>query len=83
MEEKAEREKAHGRRGINRQILKAEGLKRYRKRENKNPRVRHKNKFKKAEIKRKSMVQEYKGQSQVYGGELSGIKTNVIKSVRL
>jgi len=37
----------------------------------------------KAMVKRRSQVREYQGQGGVYGGEATGIRRNVAKSVRL
>lgn len=46
-------------------------------------RVKHREKYRKALVKRRSQVQEYKGKTDAYGGERSGIKSNVIKSVSI
>eukprot|EP00298_Acanthocystis_sp_HF-20_P011099 c19230_g1_i3.p1 GENE.c19230_g1_i3~~c19230_g1_i3.p1 ORF type:complete len:308 (-),score=135.91 c19230_g1_i3:46-969(-) len=71
------------RRRISTQILKNTGLKKYRKKEDRNSRVKHRNKYQKALQKRRSQVAEVKPQSMVYPGELSGIKAHTVKSVRL
>lgn len=72
-----------GRRPIGKKIMKNIGLKRYRKRDDKNPRKKLRNKYAKAITKRKSQVQEYKGSRDVYSGEVTGIKNNISRSTRL
>lgn len=72
-----------GRRKITRQIMKNKGIQRYRKKSDKNPRKKFRNKYRKAEIKRKSVVREYNGKQSIYGGESSGIKDNLSRSTLL
>lgn len=50
---------ATDKRGITYQIRKNKGLTPYRKREQRNPRVRHRNKFRKAKIRRKGAVSSF------------------------
>lgn len=69
-------------RKISRMIEKNKGLTPYRKRDYRNPRVRYKGKFKKAEIKRKSQVKEPIKEIKKYSGEYHGIKSSVVRSVR-
>ena len=69
-------------RRISRMIEKNKGLTPYRKRDYRNPRVRYKGKFKKAEIKRKSQVKEPVKELKKYSGEYHGIKSSVVRSVR-
>ncbi|OBZ90775.1 Uncharacterized protein C3B8.09 [Choanephora cucurbitarum] len=64
-------------------ILKNRGLTPHRKKENRNARVKHRNKYAKQMKKLSSTRAVYKGQTSGYGGEMSGVKTNVIKSVKL
>ena len=72
-----------GKRAIGRLIEKNEGLKASRPRDRKTPKTRNRARYEKAMIKRRSQVREYKGQGGVYGGEATGIKRNVAKSVRI
>ncbi|XP_026689137.1 something about silencing protein 10 [Diaphorina citri] len=68
-------------RAITYQIAKNKGLTPHRKKELKNPRVKHKLKFRKAKIRRKGQVREPRKELERYGGELSGIKASVRKSI--
>ncbi|KAF4521046.1 hypothetical protein B566_EDAN008118 [Ephemera danica] len=72
-----------GKRAITYQIAKNKGLTPYRKKELRNPRVKHRMKFRKAKIRRKGQVREARTELQKYGGEQSGIKTTVSKSVKI
>jgi U3 small nucleolar RNA-associated protein 3 len=72
-----------GRRKITRTIMKNQGLKRYRKKENKNPRLKHRNKYEKAIKKHRKLVKEYQGQVSNYGGEETGIKPYLVKATRV
>jgi len=49
----------------------------------KNPRIKHKLKYKKALIKRNSQVPKLRTRNQKYMGEETGIKSNVIHSISL
>ena len=69
-------------RGITYEIAKNKGLTPKRKKELRNPRVKHRMKFKKAVIRRKGQVREPRKEVTRYGGELSGIKAGVVKSVK-
>ena len=71
-----------GKRRIGRLIEKNEGLKPSRPRDRKTPKTRNRARYEKALVKRRSQVREYQGQGGVYGGEATGIKRNVAKSVR-
>ncbi|CEP15399.1 hypothetical protein [Parasitella parasitica] len=64
-------------------ILKNKGLTPHRKKENRNARVKHRNKYAKQMKKLSSTRAVFKAPAGGYGGEMSGVKTNVIKSVRL
>ncbi|KAI8098147.1 Sas10 C-terminal domain-containing protein [Gilbertella persicaria] len=64
-------------------ILKNKGLTPHRKKENRNARVKHRNKYAKQMKKLSSTRAVFKGQTSGYGGEMSGVKTNIVKSVKL
>lgn len=70
-------------RGITYQIAKNKGLTPHRKKEQRNPRVKHRNKYKKALIRRKGAVREVRREISRYGGEISGIKATVSKSIKI
>ncbi|OQR79268.1 something about silencing protein 10-like [Tropilaelaps mercedesae] len=72
------------RRAINFQIAKNKGLTPHRAKCMRNPRVRHRMKFRKANIRRKGQVRAMRDEAQRrYSGETSGINARVIKSVKL
>jgi len=71
------------RRGITYQMAKNKGLTPHRKKENRNPRVKHRNKFRKALIRRKGAVRTVRKEIKRYDGEISGIKATVKKSIKL
>jgi U3 small nucleolar RNA-associated protein 3 len=64
-------------------MLKNKGLTPHRKKENRNARVKNRNKYAKQMKKLSSTRAVVKQQTGGYGGEMSGVKTNVIKSVKL
>ena len=71
-------------RNINYVIMKSKGLTRKRKKIDRNSRVKHREKFRKALIKRRGMVQEFKeGPQKKYGGEATGLRAGLIKSTGL
>lgn len=70
-------------RQITYQIAKNKGLTPHRKKEQRNPRVKHKLKYRKAKIRRKGAVREPRTEVTRYGGEASGIKANVKKSIKI
>lgn len=72
-----------GKRGINYQIAKNKGLTPHRPKEQRNPRVKHRMKFRKAKIRRKGAIREPRKELQRYGGENSGIKATVVRSIKL
>nr|XP_033338925.1 something about silencing protein 10 isoform X2 [Megalopta genalis] len=72
-----------GKRGITYQMAKNKGLTPHRKKDQRNPRVKHRNKYRKAKIRRKGAVREVRKEITRYAGEISGIKASVKKSVRL
>lgn len=70
-------------RKISDQIEQNKGLRKKAKKEYRNPRVKHKLKYKKALVKRKSQVQTPLDKSKPYQGEITGIKSKVVKSTKL
>ncbi|KAI8890370.1 hypothetical protein K501DRAFT_265827, partial [Backusella circina FSU 941] len=64
-------------------MLKNKGLTPHRKKENRNARVKHRNKYAKQMKKLSSTRAVHKAPTSGYGGEMSGVKSNVIKSVKL
>ncbi|CAG8700361.1 10576_t:CDS:2 [Dentiscutata erythropus] len=70
-------------RQINYQILKNKGLTPHRKKEQRNPRVKHRNKYEKAKKKIKSIKRVFSQQEGSYGGEKTGIKTGLSRSTKL
>ncbi|KAK4922359.1 something about silencing protein 10 [Elasticomyces elasticus] len=75
---------ADGKRAITYAIAKNKGLAPRRKKEVRNPRVKKKLKYEEKMKKLGSVRQVYKGgQGKPYGGELTGIKSNLVKSVKL
>ena len=69
-------------REVGRDIRDNRGLTRERKKIDRNPRVKNKEKFRRAVIRRKGQVRDVRSQDGGYGGETSGIKKNVSHSVR-
>ncbi|KAL1116529.1 hypothetical protein AAG570_005001 [Ranatra chinensis] len=67
---------------INFTIAKNKGLTPKRKKEQRNPRVKHRNKYKKAKVRRKGQVREVRKELNRYSGEVSGIKAYVSKSIK-
>merc|ERR1712200_331667 len=47
-----------------------------------NPRVKHREKFRKAKIRRKGKIRDFKPEVQKYRGEASGIRSGIVRSVR-
>ena len=72
-----------GKRPINYQIAKNKGLTPHRQKEQRNPRVKHRMKFRQANIRRKGQIREPRKELKRYAGELSGIKATVVRSVKL
>ncbi|XP_018404502.1 PREDICTED: something about silencing protein 10 [Cyphomyrmex costatus] len=70
-------------RAITYQMAKNRGLTPYRKKELRNPRVKHRNKYRKALIRRKGAVREVRKELTRYAGEISGIKAGVKKGIKL
>ncbi|XP_071497186.1 something about silencing protein 10-like [Diadema antillarum] len=78
-----EEEEEEGKRGITYQISKNRGLTPHRRKELRTPRVKHRMKFKKAKVRRKGQVREARTELHRYGGEASGIRSGVIKSIKI
>lgn len=82
MNEESDNE-GNSKRKITRQIEKNKGLTAQKRKELRNPRVKNKIKFKKAVIRRKGAVQEVRSKADLYGGEASGVKTHLKRSVKI
>lgn len=74
-----------GKRQITYQIQKNKGLTPHRKKEVRNPRVKKRMKFEEKQKKLRSVKAVYKGGEGRggYQGEMSGIKTGLVKSIKL
>ncbi|XP_025835070.1 something about silencing protein 10 isoform X2 [Agrilus planipennis] len=70
-------------RPISYQIAKNKGLLPHRKKEQRNPRVKNRMKYRKAKIRRKGAVREVRKELVRYSGEISGIKATVKKSISI
>ncbi|XP_069001789.1 something about silencing protein 10 [Embiotoca jacksoni] len=86
LEENADEEEGldpDAKRGITYQMAKNKGLTPKRKKIDRNPRVKHREKFRRANIRRKGQVREVRKEETRYSGEQSGIRAGVKKSVKL
>lgn len=72
-----------GKRTITYQIAKNKGLLPYRNKEYRNPRVRNRMKYRRAKIRRKGQVREPRREITKYGGELTGIRKDVSRSIKI
>lgn len=72
-----------GKRAITYQIEKNKGITPYRAKERRNPRVKYRNKYRKAQIRRKGQVSEVRKEISKYSGEHTGIKINSVRSTKL
>ncbi|XP_030041522.1 something about silencing protein 10 isoform X2 [Microcaecilia unicolor] len=70
-------------RAITYQIAKNKGLTPKRKKIDRNPRVKHREKFRRAKIRRKGQVRDVRKEESRYSGELSGIRAGLKKSIKL
>ncbi|XP_073324731.1 something about silencing protein 10 [Pagrus major] len=70
-------------RGITYQMAKNKGLTPKRKKIDRNPRVKNKEKFRRAKIRRKGQVREVRREETRYSGEMSGIRAGVKKGTKL
>ncbi|KAM9859155.1 something about silencing protein 10 [Aulostomus maculatus] len=82
-DEDGEEQDPEAKRGITYQMAKNKGLTPKRKKIDRNPRVKHREKFRRAKIRRKGQVREVRREETRYSGELSGIRAGVKKSVKL
>ncbi|XP_019869298.1 something about silencing protein 10 [Aethina tumida] len=82
-DEASKEETENGKRAITYQMEKNKGLTPHRKKELRNPRVKNRQKFRKAVIRRKGAVREPRKELSRYGGEISGIKASVTKSIKI
>uniref|UniRef100_UPI00358ECD00 something about silencing protein 10 n=1 Tax=Myxine glutinosa TaxID=7769 RepID=UPI00358ECD00 len=72
-----------GKRKINYQIAKNKGLTPKRRKLDRNPRVKHREKFRRALIRRKGQVRNVRQEIYAYGGERTGIRAGVRKGIKL
>ena len=70
-------------RGITYQMEKNRGLTAKRKKEYRNPRVHHRNKYARALIKRKSRVPTARNEEEKYTGEPTGIRAGIKRGIKL
>ncbi|NXF36088.1 SAS10 protein, partial [Nyctibius bracteatus] len=82
-EEAVEGEDPNQKRGVTYQMIKNKGLTPRRKKIDRNPRVKHREKFRRAKIRRKGQVREVRRELHRYSGEQSGIRAGVKKSRKL
>ncbi|XP_029007672.1 something about silencing protein 10 [Betta splendens] len=80
---KSEEQDPDAKRGITYQMAKNKGLTPKRKKIDRNPRVKNKEKYRRAQIRRKGQVREVRREESKYSGELSGIRAGVKKSIKL
>ncbi|NXJ97798.1 SAS10 protein, partial [Corythaixoides concolor] len=78
-----EGEDPNKKRGVTYQMIKNKGLTPRRRKIDRNPRVKHREKFRRAKIRRKGQVREVRRELHRYAGELSGIRAGVKKSRKL
>ncbi|XP_033115204.1 something about silencing protein 10-like [Anneissia japonica] len=83
VEDEEDNEDENAKRAITYQMSKNKGLTVKKKKEHRNPRVKHRMKFRRAKIRRKGQVREPTTEKQRYSGEATGIRAGVIKSVKL
>eukprot|EP00540_Astrosyne_radiata_P023062 CAMPEP_0116830978 /NCGR_PEP_ID=MMETSP0418-20121206/5072_1 /TAXON_ID=1158023 /ORGANISM="Astrosyne radiata, Strain 13vi08-1A" /LENGTH=375 /DNA_ID=CAMNT_0004460159 /DNA_START=280 /DNA_END=1407 /DNA_ORIENTATION=+ len=77
-------EEVEGERAISKTILKNRGLVAHKNKLNRNPRVKKREQYRKALIRRKGKVREVRtGEGHRYGGEETGIKTRLSRSRKL
>jgi len=81
--EEQEEDTEEGKRGITYEISQNKGLTAKKKKELRNPRVKHRKKFYKAQIKRKSQVLPVVNEQSRYGGEMTGIRSHLTRSVKI
>ncbi|NWI93681.1 SAS10 protein, partial [Pitta sordida] len=79
----SEGEDPNKKRGVTYQMIKNKGLTPKRRKIDRNPRVKHREKFRRAKIRRKGQVREVRRELHRYAGELSGIRAGVKKGRKL
>ncbi|CAI5726429.1 unnamed protein product [Peronospora farinosa] len=83
-DEKSDEEGEAGKRGASYQIMKNKGLKAHKSKLNRNPRVKKRLQYRKAIIRRKGQVRDVRvGEAGKYGGETTGIKSNLTRSRKI
>ena len=70
-------------RKANKEVLKARGIYRKRKRYQGNAKLMNREKFYKKEKERRKMVKEYVGKPDVYTGEATGIRRDLVRSTKI
>ncbi|XP_048759706.2 something about silencing protein 10-like [Ostrea edulis] len=83
MEEQEEEDGEGGKRAITYQIEKNKGLTPHKKKELRNPRVKHRMKFRKAKIRRRGQIREVRTEMSRYGGEISGIRSGIKRGIKM
>ncbi|OQV15174.1 putative Something about silencing protein 10 [Hypsibius exemplaris] len=81
-DEAADEDEPRAKRKVTYQIEKNKGTTPYRKKEYRNPRVKHRMKYRKAQISRKGQVQLHRPEMKKYAGEHTGIRAGVIRSIK-
>ena len=81
-DDEEEEETGSDRRRITYEMEKNKGLTAQKKKRLRTPRVKHREKFKKAKVRRKGQVREARKEVNKYGGEFSGIKSNLVRSIK-
>lgn len=83
-DEDSDMEGEGGKRGASYQIMKNKGLKAHKSKLNRNPRVKKRMQYRKAVIRRKGQVRDVRvGEAGKYGGETTGIKSNLSRSRKI
>ncbi|RLN46891.1 hypothetical protein BBJ29_002900 [Phytophthora kernoviae] len=83
-DEDSDLEGTSGKRGASYQIIKNKGLKAHKSKLNRNPRVKKRLQYRKAVIRRKGQVRDVRvGEAGKYGGETTGIKSNLTRSRKI
>ena len=74
---------APGKRSASHKIMKNRGLTAHKKKIERNPRVKKREAFRKATIRRKGQVREQRAGGDAYGGEETGIRAGISRSRRM
>lgn len=78
-----EEPQTRGARAVTKEILKNRGLTPYRRKDQKNPRVKNRMKYENAVVRHKGAVPSMRDTTVPYGGEDTGIKANITKSRKI